>query len=284
MNVQATLVRVVERLPQKRLSLAWGWLARRRSPTPLVWALKKSFTLSMGVDLTEAAEPFAAYPSLEELFVRRLRPGARRVDPLPAAVVSPVDGTVGQVGHVHCGELLQVKGLSYSLAELLADEALAEAFEGGSYATFYLAPYNYHRIHSPVAGTIERAVLVPGALRPVFAQAVELVPGLFAANERIVTFVRSQSIGLVAVVAVGAMMVGRMRMSYDDSLRGNDGESAQRRVAYDPPLAITKGGELGAFEMGSTVVVVFAKGSLELELSTGQRVRFGERIATATKE
>ncbi len=277
----AFVVDLTKRLPQAVVSRAWGWLARRKHPSVAVSLLKRTFVKATGIDLSEAQDPIDAYESLEDLFVRHLKAGARRVEPQPDAVVSPVDGAVGEVGDIEDGTLMQVKGRSYSLARLLDDQEEAKRFEGGAYATIYLAPHDYHRIHSPVSGSIAQAALVPGALFPVFREALERIDELFARNERIITYVDNPSCGRVAVIKVGATLVGRISVAYDDKVHTNVKGQKRAALAYDPPHAVQKGGELGAFELGSTVILVCEPGRISLEgLVPGRKVKMGQRIGT----
>jgi phosphatidylserine decarboxylase len=275
------VVDVVERLPQALVSRAWGWLARRSQPRVAVALFKRLFVTAAGIDMSEARDPIGSYGSVEQLFVRELRPGARRVDPDPAAVVSPVDARVGACGTVEGGTLLQVKGRSYGLSRLLGDDEQAKRFEGGAYATLYLSPRDYHRIHAPVSGQVTDAALIPGRLMPVFPEAVERVDELFARNERVVTYLDSPDAGRVAVVKVGATMVGRITVAYDDSVRTNAGETSARALHYDPPRLLQKGSHLGTFELGSTVVLLTEPGRVRLDgLTPDGRTRMGGRIGT----
>lgn len=280
------LVDVVARLPQGSVSRAWGWLARRERPRVAVAALKKIFAQSVGITLDDAREPdMAAYPSLEALFVRRLRPGARPIDGDADAVVSPVDALCGATGTVTDGTLLQIKGRSYSLARLLGDATEAARYEGGAFATLYLAPKDYHRIHAPVTGEVREARLIPGALMPVFEESLNKVDELFARNERIITYLDTPRHGRVAVVKVGATLVGCIKVDYDDTLVGNRPENTNRMVRYKTPKIIAKGGDLGAFELGSTVVVLAEPGQMDLTpLRFGERVFVGRRIGTLRPE
>lgn len=275
------VVDVVERMPQAFVSRTWGWLARRRRPHLAVALLKRLFVAAAGVDMSEARDPIDSYDSLEQLFVRELRPGARSVDPDPTVVVSPVDARVGACGTVANGTLLQVKGRSYAVGRLLGDDQEAKRFEGGAYATLYLSPKDYHRVHAPVSGQVMDATLIPGRLMPVFPEAVENVDELFARNERLITYLDSPDAGRVAVVKVGATMVGRITVSFDESVRTNAGENAARAVHYDPPRLLNKGAHLGTFELGSTVVLLTEPGRVRLDgLTPGGRTRMGRRIGT----
>lgn len=275
------VVDLVERLPQATVSRAWGWLARRRHPRLGVDLLKRTFVKAVGIDMSEAADPIGAYGCLEDLFVRQLKPGARRIDPDPLAVVSPVDGKLGACGAVHMDTCLQVKGRTYSVTRLLDDDVEAARYEGGSYATFYLAPRDYHRIHAPLSGKVAKAALVPGALMPVFTEALHKVDELFARNERVITYLDTESAGRVAVVKVGATLVGRISVTFDSVIQTNVRDQERRHVEYQPPHAIQKGGELGAFELGSTVVLLTEPGKITFDaLELGSTVRMGQRVGT----
>ena len=234
--------------------------------------------------MAEAGADIDTYPTLEDLFVRKLRPGTRRIDPEPSVVVSPVDGTWGAQGTVTAGTILQVKGRSYSLAALLGSAEDAERYEGGHYVTIYLAPRDYHRIHTPLSGRVTEAVVIPGALMPVFPEALERVDGLFARNERIVTYLDTPNAGRLAVVKVGATLVGRISLAYDQDIWSNRPGQQQRRVHYDPPRMLQKGGEVGAFELGSTVVLVCEAGQVTLDaMPEGTHLRMGQRIGQLGK-
>ncbi len=282
--MQEIVVDVVQRLPQATISRAWGWLARRQKPRLFVSAFKHSFVAATGIDMSESADAIGTYRSLEELFVRKLRNGARRIDSDPQAFISPVDGTLGAFGTITDGKALQVKGRWYDIGELLGDDAIAKDFADGTFITIYLAPHNYHRIHSPLAGAIRQATLLPGGLMPVFEASVRRVESLFARNERLISYIDNTSIGRIALVKVGATLVGRISVAYDDQLYSNVKGQLRRQLSYDPPYQVTKGGEVGAFELGSTVVLLTEKNKLKLTgLREGQPVKMGERLGTVQK-
>ena len=282
---RAWVVEVVRFLPQGIISRCWGWLARLRRPLFFVDWFKATFISATGIDMGEAALPLAAYGSLEDLFVRTLRPGLRPIEGDVQTLVSPVDARVGAWGTVEEGLLFQIKGRPYTLAQLFDDAEKARQFEGGAYLTLYLSPRDYHRIHAPAAGHVVAARLVPGRLMPVFEESLQRCEALFARNERIITYLRAIDAGDMAVVAVGATLVGHMRVAYDDTLRGNAAGNRARTVRYDKPAWLEKGGELGAFELGSTVVLVFQKGKIALDpLPWGAFVRMGQRIGRAQGE
>lgn len=275
------IIDVVARLPQGAMSRAVGWVARRRSPRLGVEVLKRGFAVMAGVNMRESAEPIGHFATLEDLFTRALKPGARRFDPKPDAILSPVDGVVGACGTVTNGTLLQIKGREYSLARLLGDSDDAAIFEGGVYMTFYLAPGDYHRVHAPFAGRVVRARVIPGRLFPVFEEARRRMHELFARNERLVTFLEHERIGEVALVKVGATGVGRISVTFDALLRTNDRGLYEYERRFDPPKRISKGAELATFQLGSTVVVLFQKDKIDpVFRDSGRGIRLGERIAT----
>ena len=229
----------------------------------------------MNVD--EAELPLEAYETFGEFFVRRLKPGARPIAPGDDVVVSPVDGTVSQAGISTGGRLIQAKGRDYSLASLLGDEAEAKRFEGGAWTTIYLSPRDYHRIHAPLGGKILGWNYIPGHLWPVNRPSVRGVPELFAINERSVIWMETP-LGRVALVAVGATIVGRIRLAFDE-LATNQGQPA-RSVRYDEPRVVGKGEEVAMFEIGSTVILCFEPGRVQLDerLQPEVPLRLGERI------
>jgi phosphatidylserine decarboxylase len=270
-------------LPKNALSRAAGALTRWRAPAGVRrWAMR-AFAARYGIDLTECPE-LEAYRSFGEFFARPLRPGLRPVAAGEDVAVSPVDGVVSEVGVATQGRLVQAKGIDYSAAALLGDEALARRLEGGAYATIYLSPRDYHRIHFPLGGQVTGYRYVPGRLWPVNPASVRTVPGLFTVNERLVTFLKTP-LGACAVVAVGATVVGRVRAYYDPTVPVTNLPRA--RVAartYETPIPVEKGQELGAFEMGSTVIVLFEPGRVKLDarLTPGARLRVGEAIGAGT--
>jgi phosphatidylserine decarboxylase len=274
----------LRRLPVHALSRAAGRAASLRLPAPLRAPACRAFARAVGADLAEVRDPLDSFASLQDFFTRALRDGARAIDPDPAALVAPCDGSWGEAGRIEDGRLLQIKGRPYSLAALLGDEAAAKSFERGWFATFYLAPRDYHRFHAPCDGYVARAVYLPGSLWPVNRIGLEGVPGVFAENERICAFVRraDDPREALALVAVGATMVGKVRVEFD-TLTTNTGDRAPRWRHYAPPRRLAKGAEWGRFEFGSTVVLAAAPSTLELTARPpGSRLRLGERIGTLT--
>jgi phosphatidylserine decarboxylase len=267
-------------LPQHLLSRLVGWAARSRLlARPLIRAFVAGFKPEMH-DAIET-EPLA-YPTFNQFFTRALRPDARPMPDDPHALACPVDGTVSMGGAIDAGRLLQAKGQWYALSELLAGDAgQAAHYQGGNFLTIYLAPYNYHRIHMPRSGTLAGASFVPGRLFSVNQVTAARVPGLFARNERVICSFDSDG-GRFAVILVGALNVGSM----DTVWHGNVAPARQRVVtrlapqADLAPVVQPRGAELGRFNMGSTVILLFPQGAVTLDprLAPGLAVRMGEAI------
>jgi phosphatidylserine decarboxylase len=279
------LLPLLARLPQGALSRAFGRMADLPIPQQMRSAVLGTFARTVGVDLDEVELPLDRYGTLNEFFVRRLRPRARQWPGDPTVLASPVDGATGQVGRISGGRVLQAKGRWYSVAELVGDDTEAARFEGGSFATLYLSPRDYHRIHSPCDGQIPYARHIPGALLPVNAPSVAHVPDLFPRNERLLCAVDGP-LGRVMVVAVGAYNVGRISAAFDPEWRAGEGErqwvtnrrgGEPARHDYSPAVPIRQGEELMAFHLGSTVVVLLEPGRCELDpsLAPERPVRLG---------
>lgn len=271
-------------LPQHLLSAGVHWLARLR----LGWvknALIDNFIANYRPDMREAEEPDPRkYSSFNAFFTRALRPGARPVDPAPTTIVSPVDGTVSQIGRTDGSWLVQAKGLAYTL-EALLDEAAptwAPVFQGGAFATLYLAPHNYHRIHMPFAGSLRAAWYVPGQLFSVNATTAARLPGLFAGNERVVCVFEEGTLSF-ALVLVGALFVGSISTVWHGDVVPRS-PRVRGDLALDfvrTGLRLEKGAEMGRFNMGSTVILLLPPGRAAwLEaLAPGSAVRVGQALA-----
>jgi len=268
-------------VPKRALSGAIGWGARRELPGRLRQPLLARFARRYGIDVAEAEKPLADYAGIDDFFTRRLRAGARPVDMQPRVVVSPADGTVVESGFANEGMLIQAKGVLFRLDELVADAETARRLEGGAYLITYLSPRDYHRVHSPVAGSVVGWQHIPGTLFSVNAKSVEREAGLFARNERFVTLLQGEA-GLCAVVMVAAVGVGHVTAAYDpdvathgDEFRGGE----VRRKRFDRPPSLARGDELGIFHLGSTTIVVFEPGRVVLDAAPpASVVRMGQRI------
>lgn len=263
-------------LPKHLLSRMAGGLANRTIPKPLRPSVHRGYSRIFGATPEDAELPLGEYRSINAFFTRSLKPGLRPI--AERAIVSPADSAIGAAGPVADGMLIQAKGRNYSLSALLGDDALAHRMDGGTFATLYLAPKDYHRFHVPLDGEITGATYIPGELWPVNLFAVTHVADLFAVNERIIVTIRTPTGGLTMVVLVGATMVGMTRLAFDD-LHTNARRREVQRKTYSPPLPVRAGDPLGHFEFGSTVIVVCSRESGELgPLAVGQIVRMGERI------
>jgi phosphatidylserine decarboxylase len=276
-------VTAMSAVPKNALSRLIGRLTDARLPGALLRPVMRAFATAYQIDLAESP-PLESYPTFGQFFARPLLPGRRTIEPGDQVVVSPVDGVVSESGVAAGGRLVQAKGIDYSLGALLGESRLGRRFEGGAWATIYLSPQDYHRIHFPLGGRITGWRYVPGQLWPVNAASVRTVPGLFTVNERLVTLLDTP-LGEVAVVAVGATVVGRVRAAYDGAVPCTDRPGAREVQAHDYPqtIPVEKGAELGAFEMGSTVILVFAPGRVALDprVVPGARVKVGQAIGAA---
>lgn len=274
------LLSLLKILPRRVISRAAGALAGARLPGPLQRSLLRWFAARYAVNLQEADRPLEEYRSLNDFFTRALKAGARPIDPRPGIFVSPVDGVVSQRGLAENGRLIQAKGMDYSVDELLHPSGLSGRFRDGAYAVIYLSPPDYHRIHTPCAGKVASFQFSPGTLYPVNEAAVRGIRGLFRRNERLTSFVQTESHGLVAVVKVGATNVGKIRVVYSDFHTNRAFLRTPRAEEIEAPPALERGGELGRFEMGSTVILLFEAGRAEFldHVQAGVRLKVGEAM------
>ena len=250
--------------PQLAVSRLAGRLADSESTPALKNRVIKWFIGRYGVNMSEAAEPdFTAYPTFNAFFTRALKPGARTIDPAPETLTSPVDGAISQIGQISTDRVFQAKGQSFSLTELLGgDDERAEPFREGEFATIYLSPKDYHRIHMPMAATLKEMVYVPGKLFSVNPVTAENVPNLFARNERVACLFDTEA-GPMAMVLVGAMIVGSVETTWAGVVAPNSGKVAQWQYRGDDAVQFEKGQEMGRFRLGSTVVLVMPKGAVK---------------------
>lgn len=266
-------------LPRVFLSRVFGRLSRVRHPRFLARTFIRAFHAGFPrIDLAEAKRTERSrYESLQDFFTREIRPDSRAV--AGDGLVSPCDGVFGQSGAIREGTVFQAKGIPYRVADFLQDRELAARLEGGAFCTIYLAPWNYHRVHHPVAGELVAARHIPGDLWPVNKGAVEGIPGVFVKNERSSVSVRTPE-GLAVAVMVGAYNVGSIRLTANRELGfSRSGEW----TPFEGPLVVAKADELGIFELGSTVVLLL-DASLHEALGgggfpeAGSPVRMGEAI------
>jgi len=270
-------------LPKQALTRLAGIVASSRGGA-LTTALIRWFIGRYGVDMGEAAEPDpAAYPSFNQFFTRALKPGAR---PLAQAdLVCPVDGAISQFGAIDGERIFQAKGHDYTATALVGGDAtLAAAFHGGHFATLYLSPKDYHRIHMPCAGRLRRMIHVPGALFSVNPTTARGVPGLFARNERVVCVfdgVGDGPVGPWVLVLVGATIVGSMATVWHGVVNPPRPGLLREWKYGDTPVDLAQGDEMGRFLLGSTVVLLFPPGPLRFNpgWAPGRAIRMGELMA-----
>jgi phosphatidylserine decarboxylase len=271
-----------ELLPQHLLSRTMHRVARSTRPWLRNLLLRSVLRAYPQIDLQEAANPDPfAYPSFNAFFTRALKAGARPLEGSGRDLISPVDGTMSQLGTVRDGRLLQAKGRHYTAGELLADEAAAGRYEGGGFACIYLAPYNYHRIHMPLDGTLTATRYVPGQLYSVNAATARSVTNLFARNERVVCEFDTD-LGPLAVVMVGALFVGSIETVFAGEINP-PGQRGGRVHAIGAGVGrqFGRGEELGRFNMGSTVVLLLGNPSTRFDgrLGPGTTLRLGQALA-----
>jgi phosphatidylserine decarboxylase len=249
-------------------------------------ALIRLFLRGYTIDLNEAEFAIPQnYESFNHFFTRALKPGARPLPDDPQAFVSPVDGTVSQCGEIRDGRIFQAKGHSYSVLELLGgDAAAAERYTQGQFCTIYLAPYNYHRIHMPYAGQLQKWSYVPGRLFSVNAATARAMPNLFARNERLNALFEHAGGGQFGLTMVGALFVGSLETVWAGRVSPPHLRGEPMHYETMTPVMLDRGDELGRFNMGSTVILFAAPGVLNwsAELSPGQTVRTGQAIGRWT--
>ena len=272
------LIVLLSVLPKHAMSRVAGAIANCPVPRPLRRAVYLGYCRVFGARAEDAERPLEDYRTINAFFTRALKPGLR---PIAAnAIVSPADAGIGAVGPVMNDTLIQAKGRNYSLRALLGDAELAHRMDGGTYVTFYLAPKDYHRIHFPIDGVVTSATYIPGELWPVNVYAVAHVADLFAVNERIVISMDCTGGGTMAVVLVGATMVGMTRLVFDD-LHTNARRREVQHRSYAPPIAVKAGDPLGHFEFGSTVIAVCSPDAGAFAgIEVGGTVRVGQKVGS----
>ncbi len=248
----AQLLRV---LPREGITRVMGRLADARLHPAVASAVVGLYVRAYKVDLGETVPPEGAFPSFDAFFTRPLREGVRPACADPLALVSPADGRLEDAGPVHAGGRLTIKGRAYAVADLVGDPAEVARYEGGQFATVYLSPRDYHRVHAPVAGRVTLVRSMPGDYFPVNSIGERHVESLFSTNRRVAIVIDTAEQGRVTVVMVGAMIVGRITVSAIDA---RDVPIGEHVVA--PALPVARGDEIGMFHLGSTAVVFVERG------------------------
>ncbi|QRQ13874.1 archaetidylserine decarboxylase [Acinetobacter pittii] len=261
-------------VPQHQLSRVVGKVAASENPV-VKNAVIHAFKAKYGIDLSIAEQGNALkYKSFNDFFTRALKEGVRLIDENADSIVSPADGAISQIGKITAGEVFQAKGQSFSVEKLIGDPQLAQPFQDGKFATVYLSPRDYHRVHMPFAGTLTETLYVPGELFSVNQVTAENVPGLFARNERMVCLFDTE-LGRMAVVLVGAMIVAGIETVATGKVKPSGRIELQHHQ-----LKLEKGAELGRFYLGSTAVILFEKDKIEWEqrFKAESVVVMGERM------
>ena len=268
-------------LPHRALSSLARALAYSTNPSLKQWLID-TVTRRFGVDLSEAAEPDPnAYPTFNAFFTRALKPGARLPDPDSNALLMPADGHISQCGDIVDGRIFQAKGQAYTAAELLGSEADAAPFADGVFATVYLSPRDYHRVHMPWAGTLRETVHVPGRLYSVGTDAVASVPRVFARNERLACHFDTE-FGPMVQVMVGALLVSGVETVWSGVEIPAYADAITRKDYRGKGIALERFAEMARFNYGSTVIVLLPRGAAMLAagLAAETPVRLGQRLAT----
>jgi len=268
-------------IPHHLLSVAMHWLAGCQ----VVWfksVFIRFIVANYKVNVSEAAQTdLASYPSFNAFFTRALRSDVRPIAEGSNKVVSPVDGTISQLGTINSGQIVQAKGHDYSVLELLGgDQNLAKQFEQGQFATIYLSPRDYHRIHMPLTSKLQQMRYIPGKLFSVSPRTARTVPSLFARNERVVTVFETE-LGPMVLVLVGAIFVGSMETVWANKITPPYGKNIQHwHYEGEQAVVLQKGEEMGRFNMGSTVVILLPEQSevFKSELLAGDSIMMGQAM------
>ncbi len=266
-------------LPKQALTSFAGWVAGKERGAVTTWIIDR-FVRKYGVNMAEALNPdTTSYASFNEFFTRPLRPGVRPI--ADALLVSPVDGAISQFGPIENGQIFQAKGHDYTATALVGGDAqLAATFSHGSFATLYLSPRDYHRIHMPCDGRLTRMIYVPGDLFSVNPATARGVPGLFARNERVVCVFESAR-GPFVLVLVGATIVGSMATVWHGVVNPPRSGKVREWTYADQRVELKKGEEMGRFLLGSTVVMLFPAPRLDFNptWAPGKAIQLGEPMA-----
>lgn len=265
---------LMDKIPQNDLSRLMGSFAQTGFSRHFISCFVKKYN----VDLSECRRKTGQFESLDDFFTRRLKSGARPVDARPGSVVSPADGRLLSIGKIDRGTAVQAKGHVYSIPDLLGSREFEQTFHEGWFYTVYLSPSDYHRIHSPVAGKVKKCLYCPGRLYPVVPVFTETRPGIFTGNERISTIIENDEF-TCAVASIGAMNVGSISLDFDSSVRTNARKKREPFVRYYNGVSLEKGGGLGAFHLGSSVVVLVNRTDLKpAGVGKGRKIKTGQAV------
>ncbi|AUX90819.1 phosphatidylserine decarboxylase [Acinetobacter variabilis] len=271
---QQLFIQAQKVVPQHRLSRVVGKIAASENPI-VKTAVIAAFKTKYGIDMSIAEQTNALkFKSFNDFFTRGLRTGVRAVDADSTAIVSPADGAISQLGKIENGDVFQAKGQKFTVENLIADPQLAQPFKNGEFATVYLSPRDYHRVHMPFSGTLTETLYVPGELFSVNQTTAENIPGLFARNERMVCLFDTE-LGRMAVVLVGAMIVAGI-----ETVATGKVKPSGRIELNQHNLFLEKGAELGRFYLGSTAVILFEENKMQWDekFKANSTVLMGEAL------
>lgn len=271
---QQLFIQAQKVVPQHRLSRVVGKIAASENPV-VKTAVISAFKAKYGIDMSIAEQTnVLKYSSFNDFFTRGLRTGVRQVDSDVTSIVSPADGAISQLGKIEDGDVFQAKGQKFTVEALIADPQLAQPFKNGEFATVYLSPRDYHRVHMPFAGTLTETLYVPGELFSVNQVTAENIPGLFARNERMVCLFDTE-LGRMAVVLVGAMIVAGI-----ETVATGKVKPSGRIELNQHDLFLEKGAELGRFYLGSTAIILFEENKMQWDekFKANSTVLMGEAL------
>jgi phosphatidylserine decarboxylase len=278
MKKKAVTIFLFKVMPKSLLSRLFGCLTRAPLPSRCMNGLINLYCKKFNISMEDYESPAGGFKNFDMFFTRRLARGARKIDSGKDSIISPVDARVDQFGKIKKDSIIQAKGISYSLKDLIPSNS-ALPFENGTFAVLYLSPADYHRIHAPVSGKLSGYFHIPGKLYTVQEFMVQGLPGLFSINERLISYIETPK-GRIAVCKVGAMNVGRITLSYADIATNKFIRQKQETLFdKDKKIKVKAGDEIGVFHLGSTVILLFEKGMARLDgIKTGGKVRLGQRI------
>ena len=270
------IISLLSIIPKKPTARCMGYTARLRLPSFINRALLRAFVWKYKINMDESAAKLEEFSSLSDLFLRKLKSGSRVISQKKGVCTSPVDGTIHSFGNITNGEFIQAEEMTGSVSNLIGQtEGESPLFQNGSYMIIYLSPQDYHRVHSHTEGTLSNIRYLPGRLWPVFPAATRSIQSLFDKNERMV-FSMDTEYGKQILAMIGAFGVGRMTSSFVDVITNTNTEASEHPM--ETPLK--RGQDIGAFALGSTVILVWEHQDISWSVQTGAKVRLGEELLT----
>ena len=276
---------ILKLLPKRCMSIFVGWIADLRLAKFILRPFLRFYIRLFKVNMDEAIYPLEHYNSVNEFFIRPIKPETRPVSQETDIIVAPVDAVVIEFGKIEDDKALQIKGHPYSIKKLIQNQDLAHRFINGSFVTHYLSPKDYHRIHTPYSGQAIASEYNRGALYPVNDMGLNNIPNLFAINERLTTFLQTEA-GLIAMVKVAALNVGRIKTEYPEPFSKVQMKSKLPQHKELSGLSYKKAQEIARFEMGSTVILLFESGRISFldHIKPGDFLKMGEALAKINKK